>query len=254
MKKFKDGQINVSLSKEIKGVMEVAIRGNTYEDLFVAAAYKNAIDFSYKKETQTVLNIMCLIGQRSDRRFGFFESFDLQVVTDFINSLNYDIVQVFHPHSEAAIGMIRNSIALSPLKYIEKSLEDFEDCSTLVSPDAGAYKSVKEYAELLGVDVVAANKIRVNGEPKIEFASDVKDKNLLIVDDLADGGRTFVALAKELKAQGANEVRLYVSHGMFHYGFDEIKKEIDHVYCSNSYRDIEDDFVTQFQVIQNGKD
>lgn len=253
-KKFKDGQINVTLSQDLKEVINVSIRGNSYEDLFVAAKYKNALDFAYKKSTQSVLNIMCLIGQRSDRRFDFFQSFDLQVVTDFINSMNYDIVQVFHPHSDVVTGMIKNSIALPPTQYIKKALEDFEECGTIVSPDAGAYKNVKVWAEELGVDVVAANKIRVDGEPKIEFSANVEGKNLLIVDDLADGGRTFVALAKELKEKGASEVRLYVSHGMFHYGFDELKDHISRVYCTNSYRTIEDDYVTQFKIIEEEKD
>ena len=71
----------------------------------------------------------------------------------------------------------------------------------------------------------------------------------MIVDDLADGGRTFKFLAEELKNQGAAKVFLYVTHAQFNYGFDELKETIDHVYCTNSYKDIEDGFVTQFKVI-----
>ncbi len=68
---------------------------------------------------------------------------------------------------------------------------------------------------------------------------------------LADGGRTFKLLAKALKNQGAKKVFLYVTHAQFNYGFDELKETIDHVYCTNSYKDIENDFVTQFMVYEN---
>jgi len=65
---------------------------------------------------------------------------------------------------------------------------------------------------------------------------------------VADGGRTFKFLAEALKKQGATKVFLYVTHGQFNYGFDELKESIDHIYCTNSYKDIEDDFVTQFKL------
>jgi len=77
----------------------------------------------------------------------------------------------------------------------------------------------------------------------------VTGKDCLIVDDLADGGRTFKYLAEALKKQGASKVYLYVTHAQFNYGFEELKETIDHVYCTNSYKDIDDVFVTQFKVI-----
>jgi len=62
------------------------------------------------------------------------------------------------------------------------------------------------------------------------------------------GGRTFKFLAEALKKQGATKVFLYVTHGQFNYGFYELKESIDHIYCTNSYKDIDDDFVTQFKL------
>jgi phosphoribosylpyrophosphate synthetase len=85
--------------------------------------------------------------------------------------------------------------------------------------------------------------------PVISIQGDVKGKECLIVDDLADGGRTFKYLAEALKKQGASEVYLYVTHGQFNYGFDELKECIDHIYCTNSYKDIDNEFVTQYKVI-----
>jgi ribose-phosphate pyrophosphokinase len=97
---------------------------------------------------------------------------------------------------------------------------------------------------------VPSNKVRVNGAPQISIQGDVKGKKCLIIDDLADGGRTFKNLAQELKNQGATAVYLYVTHGQFNYGFEELKEVIDKIYCTNSYKDIEDAFVTQFTVVE----
>ena len=233
-----------------EGNLEVHIRGNSYQDLFAIAAIKEAWDAEncMSKIATATLTIYCLIGQRSDRRFNTGESFDLKVIANFINSMNFDKVEILHPHSPISLALIENANKISHFPYVQKTFEAIGN-PVLISPDAGAYKTTHEIAEKLGADLVPSNKVRVDGAPKISIQGDVKDKNCLIVDDLADGGRTFKFLAEALKNQGATKVYLYVTHAQFNYGFDELKETIDHVYCTNSYKDIEDKFVTQFKVI-----
>ena len=248
IKKFKDGQVAAKILEA--GNLEVHIRGNSYEDLFAVAAIKDAwnAENNMHKTTTSELTIYCLIGQRSDRRFNPKESFDLKVIANFINTMNFDKVTIFHPHSPISLALITNATKLSHFQYVQKAYEAIGN-PVLVSPDAGAYKTTHEIAEKLEADLVPSNKVRVNGAPQISIQGDVKGKDCLIVDDLADGGRTFKFLAAALKEQGASKVFLYVTHAQFNYGFEELKETIDHVYCTNSYKDIKDDFVTQFQVI-----
>ena len=248
IKKFKDGQVAAKLLE--KGNLDVKIRGNSYEDLFRIAAIKEAwdADNSLNKTVTASLTIYCLIGQRSDRRFNPKESFDLKVIANFINSMKFDKVEILHPHSAISLALIENSNKLSHFPYVKKAYEAIGN-PVLVSPDAGAYKTTHEIAEKLDSDLVPSNKVRVDGAPVISIQGEVKDKDCLIVDDLADGGRTFKFLAEALKKQGAAKVYLYVTHAQFNYGFEELKETIDHVYCTNSYKDIDDGFVTQFKVI-----
>lgn len=247
IKTFKDGQLNAEITQ--KGNICVDLRGNTYEDLFKAATIKEAWDAVHRMESsyKTELKLYCLNSQRSDRRFSSNSSFDLKVVADFINAMKYDKVHIFHPHSDVSLALIHNSVAISYFEFVEKTCQ-MANPDVLVSPDAGAYKANFAIAEQLQIDLVAANKVRLSTGPKIVFQGDVKNKSCLIVDDLADGGRTFKYLADALKEHGAQKVDLYVSHGMFSHGFDELKKSIDHFYCTNSYRDINKDFVTQFDI------
>lgn len=248
IKKFKDGQVTARMIKS--GDLHIKIRGNSYEDLFKIAAIKEAWDAEHTlhKNATAILTLYCLIGQRSDRRFKTKESFDLKIITNFINALHFDKVEILHPHSSISLALLHNSVALNHYEYVKKAFDAIGN-PTLVSPDAGAYKMTHQIAEQLNANLVPSNKVRVNGLPMISIQGDVTHKDCLIVDDIADGGRTFTFLAKELLQQGAKNVFLYVTHAQFNFGFGELKESIQHVYCTNSYRDIEDDFVTQFKVI-----
>jgi ribose-phosphate pyrophosphokinase len=96
----------------------------------------------------------------------------------------------------------------------------------------------------------------------------IGDKDCLIVDDLCDGGYTFITLADKLRKNGARRVYLYVSHGLFSKGFPPLFAKIDHIYCTNSVKDIDmestfeytfddggsgvfavKDYVTQYKII-----
>lgn len=246
IKKFKDNQVSAEIIQT--GNLHIKIRGNTYEDLFRAAAIKEAWDSSIEnKSNLAFLTIFCLIGQRSDRRFHENESFDLKVISNFINSLQFDEVEILHPHSSVVLALINNSREISCFDFVEKTFKTIGN-PVLVSPDAGAYKNTHGFAKKLDADIIPSNKVRVNGIPKIEIQGDVKNKKCLIIDDIADGGRTFKFLAEELKKQGAREVYLYVTHAQFNYGFEELKNSIEHIFCTNSYKEINDDFVTQFKL------
>ena len=248
IKKFNDGQITAKIIEN--GNIDIKIRGNSYEDLFKAASIKEAWDAKnlLNKNVLATLTICCLIGQRSDRRFNKSESFDLKVISNFINMMKFDKVFILHPHSETSLALINNSEKISHFNFVEKAYKIIGK-PVLVSPDAGAYKTTHEIAVKLNADIIPSNKVRINGVPKINIQGDVKGKECLIVDDLADGGRTFKFLADALKKLGATKVFLYVTHAQFNFDFNELKEKIDHIYCTNSFKDIENQIVTQFNVI-----
>lgn len=247
IKKFKDNQVSAKIIA--KGNLHIKIRGNTYQDLFEIAVIKEAWDADLDhKNNNSKLTIYCLIGQRSDRRFNKNESFDLKVISKFINSLKFDAVEILHPHSSVSLALIDNSIEIDSFEYVEKAFNKIGN-PILISPDAGAYKTTHAFADKLNADIIPSNKVRINGIPEIKIQGNVNKKDCLIVDDLADGGRTFKLLAEELKKQGASKVYLYVTHAQFNYGFNELKESINHVFCTNSYKDIADDFITQYQVM-----
>lgn len=281
--RYPDGQIGVKYipSASPLNSFMVTERINNYEDLMYVRSIAEIMDSNHMNKSKYTLFIPCLFGQRSDRRFSDLESFDLKIITDVINECNFGSVAIFDPHSDVSLALIRNSRRIKPDDYIKQALDLFvQDVLkerphsmdvVLVSPDAGAYKKVYGLGEKFNRPVLAAVKNRDReGNVNLQFMGDVKDKYCLIVDDLCDGGYTFEVLGQALRAQGAKKVCLYVSHGLFSKGFEKLFGVIDHIYCTNSVKDVPkfkddvfivgdidngghfeyiSDFVTQFKII-----
>jgi ribose-phosphate pyrophosphokinase len=125
---------------------------------------------------------------------------------------------------------------IAPTKYITKSLISSQ-ADLICYPDAGA---AKRYSGL--IDFIVAEKVRDQSTGQIlshslqETKHSLKNKRILIVDDLCDGGATFISVCKMLKEQGADRVDLYVSHGVFSKGAHVLRHAgIDRIYTTDSY-------------------
>jgi ribose-phosphate pyrophosphokinase len=283
--RYPDGQIGAVWKGENPPPADnrwLMIRINSYEDLFYVRAIAEVLDYHNVRNWK--LYIPCMFGQRSDRRFTEFQSFDLRLICDIINECKFERVSILDPHSDMTMGLINKSTKHVPDAYIKEAIADIRQKQkldgkrelVLVSPDAGAYKKVQKFGKEAGISVVGALKGRDGSDISLTFTHDVTDKDCLIVDDLCDGGRTFIILADQLRKHGAKRVYLYVSHGLFSKGFMELHKYIDHIYTTNSVKDLENapiheevewadwhqghlpmrvpevyDFVTQFKVIWN---
>ncbi|ARV76974.1 ribose-phosphate pyrophosphokinase [Pseudomonas phage Phabio] len=192
---------------------------------------------------------------RQDRVCNPGEALSIAVMAKVINSLNFDRVFLLDPHSDSTVGLIERSIVESPVQFIRRSDTfvgmDFSEVY-LVAPDAGAQKRVKALATELG----AAGYITATKERDLEtmeitgtkFDGNVTGKKLLVVDDICDGGRTFVALAKALREQEPEELHLWVTHGIFSYGTKVVTVHYDSVATTNSFQP-----TAEGQVDQNGE-
>ena len=236
-------------------------RINSYQDLFYIRAIADIIQGNPNLPVYNQLFIPCMFGQRSDRRFQKFQSFDLKLICDVINECSFRKVEIFDPHSDVCLALINNSVKASSFEYVESSVKDIFERQLLedgymtdlllVSPDAGAYKKVFEYGEKLNLPVAGAMKHRdKGGNLSMIFSHNITGKDCLIIDDLCDGGATFLSLGVKLKEEGARKIYLYISHGLFSRGFETLTAVIDHIYCTNSIRDeMEQPFLTQYKII-----
>ena len=99
------------------------------------------------------------------------------------------------------------------IKYFQKKkLEDL----AVVSPDIGGVKMVNAYANLLHAPlaVVAKRRKSPTDVEMLSVVGDVKDRNVLLVDDLTETAGTLTRAAEALKAHGAKNVYAAVSHAV----------------------------------------
>jgi len=176
---------------------------------------------------------------RQDRRCNVGEAFSLKVFTGLINSQGYASVTVYDCHSHVGTGLLDNCGNVDVATILGRRMHDVIRGKTLVSPDAGANSKVFEAGKQLGCPVVRADKVRDPATGEITFtkvlADDLQKAEVFVIDDICDGGRTFVELAKSLKKVNAGKMSLYVTHGIFSNGFDELLSYYDHIYTTNSF-------------------
>lgn len=176
---------------------------------------------------------------RQDRITDSHGAFSLKTAANLINELKYSEVTAFDPHSDITKALVDNFNAVSATDIIRRfqSLQDTLKSKTLVAPDAGAYKKVANLSQDLRVPFIAASKKRdpVTGKLSGFSVPDGVPEEVLIVDDICDGGGTFVGLAQELRKKGAKKIDLYVTHGIFSKGLDPFKGLIDNIFTTNTF-------------------
>ena len=268
--RFPDGQQSVTLEMGMdhltakhSGHVRICSRLNTFRDLELiicaAAALRNTGIQSLSLYTPYFM------GARSDRRFTEGDANYLkQVICPIINAQKFDAVIVLDPHSDVLEACLDNFEKIDNHDIVKSALTDIDnkndaqDRIVLVSPDAGAYKKIFDVAQKFGIrKIITATKVRDIKTGKIlhteiPVLDQHEDLKYVIVDDICDGGRTFIELAKAIHdSRPTAEVYLIVTHGIFSNSFYELSKHIKKVYSSNSYSDIDVEHHSDYTV---GKD
>jgi ribose-phosphate pyrophosphokinase len=197
---------------------------------------------------------------RQDRVCVEGEAFGAAVMAEFINSLGFNKVTIWDAHSKISPSLINNVVNVAQLEILQRCDALTQRIATgeliLVSPDAGASKKTEAIAKAYpdSAKVIQARKRRdleTGTIIKTEVEGDIAGKQLLIVDDICDGGRTFIELAKVLKAAGASYIGLFVTHGIFSKGIEVFEGLIDEIYTTDSFPQAESrDNATNINIIQ----
>lgn len=172
---------------------------------------------------------------RQDRRCNPGEGHALKVVAGYINSLNFSSVQTWDAHSTVLEALVDN-LAVVPQHICAWDIPEY-DC--LIAPDAGASKKIMLHEQVIhgGTKVVIADKTRgqsgVISELIIPNASYLTGQRVCVVDDLCDGGATFIAVSDALEGVPCAVLDLYVTHGIFSKGLDELSKRYQTIYTAN---------------------
>jgi ribose-phosphate pyrophosphokinase len=264
--KFPDGQQSIKLEFiHLEDEVKIISRLNDFKDLEVilcaTAALKNI-------GVKTIhLYTPHFLGARSDRQFEDGSiNYLKDVITPIINSQGYETVTIVDAHSDVLEACIHNYRKIDNISLVKFALTDIDNTNgareklILVSPDAGALKKMYHVSEHFGIDkMVIANKHRDIKTSKIThtevpgLTQEPVSKNFVIIDDICDGGRTFLEIAKTIRKEREDfvfndKIYLVVTHGIFSAGFGELSNWIDGIYCTNSVKDVDNELVKQLNI------
>lgn len=175
------------------------------------AQLKILLDMNYG--FKTTLELPYLPYARQDKDVTNESTFAFYPFCLLLNSLGFAKVHVYDPHNlELTQRLIdRVEVTMPNTKPLLRKLR-----ALAVYPDAGAAKRYGAPSQVLRCE-----KIREPLTGKItglKVIGEVRPMPYLIIDDICDGGRTFIEVANKLLCLGAKEIHLYVSHGIFSKG------------------------------------
>lgn len=246
---FKDGCPNPRLSyfqmDQIKEFTTVTLKAHISDmtEMFKLILVVDAVR-RIRPDASVRLFLPYLPFARQDRVCNKGEANGISAYARILNSLEFDSVTLLDPHSDVAAAAINRCVVTDMGEFLKQPARfgkmDFSN-TWLVAPDTGAVKRVKELVKELGAaGMITATKERdteTRELTKTKLDEDTTDRNILIIDDLCDGGRTFIALAQAIREQGEpKSLNLWVTHGIFSYGTEVVTEHFDGVYTTNSFR------------------
>jgi ribose-phosphate pyrophosphokinase len=181
---------------------------------------------------------------RQDRVMNPGESLSLRVIINLINSMNFTEIEIWDPHSEVLTAGFSAGklIVRTQEEMLFNFVKDLKLNAALVSPDVGALKKIYKLAAKVNLPVIECNKVRssVNGDITSISIGEISPTitTLVIVDDICDGGATFISIAKEIEekyGKGRFELRLVVTHGIFSKGKEILNRYFNEISCANEF-------------------
>lgn len=244
-----------TIGKPWENVNTIYFQYENNSELFLLALTLDALRRNSKLPVK--LHMPYVPYARQDRVCNLGEPLSIKVLCDFINSLNFDSVTIHDPHSLVAPALLEKC-------HVEDLREEFRgfihgslDRDTsyyLISPDAGAHKKVDSIAEYLTTQynqdywpkfkgVIKSDKVRKLSDGSLsnfivthpapsEEVNVLGDKPILIiVDDICDGGGTFLMLYKELrKLYPKVPIWLYTTFGFYTKGKKVLESKFEVVH------------------------
>lgn len=242
--RFPDGEVQITLGEFTrKDTIKVMCRITNAEELFLV---KQVFDILDRSDVVYDVFISYLMGMRMDRVMDFNRPFTLKIVADILKSSKAREFEILEPHSGRTyreFGTYEKS-----MPEVLNRLDGYQ----IVIPDAGAkdrYEDVFFYS--YPADTIFCSKLRDIKTGKIlsiqvDNPEVISDRPMMILDDLCDGGGTFVGVAEAIRTVKPDaKLNINIVHAVNRDGLQRLSRTFDHVYITNSYRDWKKSFEEQ---------
>ncbi len=232
---FNDGEPQIELEDlNRKEYYRVICKIANPTDLFLLAQLGDVLK---RQEVEFDLVITYLMSMRMDRVLEFTRPFSLKIVTNIINSIEPKYVRIIEPHSNKSLSLTNGCYGITNTKFLDLRTNNTRICF----PDDGAktrYSNLVYQSECFVLDKHRDTNGSITGMLIKETPQDLNNmEEILVVDDLCDGGRTFIEAAKLLKENYPNvKLTLFITHAVNINGLRAVAQVYDKVYYADTYR------------------
>ena len=220
IKKFSDGEIYIEIKENIRGnsifiVQSVSSPAN--DNLMELLLCIDALKRSSAKNITAVIPYFGYA--RQDRKVAPRTSISAKLVSNLITKAGADRVGTVDLHAGQIQGFFDlpvDNLFATPIfaRHVKRNVK--VNNLICVSPDVGGVERTRALARKLDVGIAIIDKRRpAPGKSQVmNVIGNVKNKTCIIIDDIIDSGGTIVNAAQALINRGANEVHVYITHGV----------------------------------------
>lgn len=217
---FPDGEIGIQIQENVRGkdvfvMQSLARRPN--ENLMELLIMVDALKRASARSVAAVLPYYAYA--RQDRKEKGRVPITAKLVANLLEKAGVSRVLTMDLHAEQIQGFFDipvDNLYARPLFIRMLKPLGLRDL-VVVSPDMGSNRIARKFAEDLQVDLAIVDKRRITAQ-RVQINAligDVKDKNVLLVDDICSTGSTLKLAARACREKGAKSVRAFVTHGLF---------------------------------------
>ncbi len=223
IKNFADGEIYVKVQESVRGddifiVQPLCkpVNEHLMELLIIVDAFKRA-------SAKSITTVIPYYGYaRQDRKASGREAISAKLVADLLTTAGVNRVLAMDLHTgqiQGYFNILVDHLMSMPIfvDYIKSKNIPKEEL-VLVSPDAGGVERTRHFAKhLFNAPIAFIDKRRErHNEAKVEYViGDVKDKTVVLFDDIIDTAGTICEGANLLKKNGAKEIYICAAHPVF---------------------------------------
>jgi ribose-phosphate pyrophosphokinase len=213
---FADGEFGVSYEESIRGNY-VFIVQSTFPNADNLMELLLMVDAAKRASAYKIVAVIPYFGwARQDRKDKPRVAIGAKLVADMLATAGIDRLITMDLHADQIQGFFNIPVdhlyaSSIFLPYIQSmKIENL----TIASPDVGGSKRANSYAKYLGVPMVLCHKSRekANVVSEMTIIGDVKDRNVIILDDMVDTAGTLTKAADLMANGGAKSVRAIVTH------------------------------------------
>ncbi len=236
LKTLPDNEILVEILEDVRGkdvfVLQSCGKNPSYY-LMELLLMTDALKRLGARSIQAVMPYFCYSRQDKRTKGG---AIGAKLVADLLEKSGVDGIITLNLHSEQTQGFFNIPVEnLSALSLFKEEIKDLGANTVVVGPDMGSLKMVQSLAKDLNLRYSVLDKRRLDEKNVVmeTLFGEVKDKDIILIDDISSTGDTLIKAASYCKKNGCKKIFAYIVHGLASVKIFE-NKNFEKFYFTNS--------------------